>query len=244
MKAHFPTLPDDLLPDDDNHLSQDVGADVGLCGGEDLLWCAMRHKFLQHGAAEAVVDAGHQLAVRKGACPAFAKLDIGTFIQPVLHQEVIDIKHPLLHRRALLQKDRTIAGSCKGKSRKHSRRARADDDRAMPQLFGSRCKARFFLPKQASCGARRKHDPVLQRGGYGVIEQDMVLFACIHAFTVDIHRQKVPAFAAQCIHDLPPEIGLRIQWYYDIVDKIDTHTFSPNENSALPIASRAELSVI
>ena len=31
---------------------------------------------------------------------------------------------------------------------------------------------------------------------------------------------------------------------YDIVDKIDTHTFSPNENSALPIASRAELSVI
>lgn len=89
-----------------------------------------------------------------------------------------------------------------------------------------------------------KHDTVLQCGGYGVIEQDMVLFACIHAFTVDIHRQKVPAFTAQRIHDLPPEIWLRIQRYYDIVDKIDTHTFSPNENSALPIASRAELSVI
>ena len=61
----------------------------------------------------------------------------------------------------------------------------------------------------------------------------MVLFACIHAFTVDIHRQKVPAFAAQRIHDLPPEIGLRIQWYYDIVDKIDTHYDPPGKKIQL-----------
>ncbi|MPN38225.1 hypothetical protein SDC9_185749 [bioreactor metagenome] len=51
---------------------------------EDILRRAMTCKDLQHLAAEGVLDAGGQLAIREGARAAFAELHVALGVQDTL----------------------------------------------------------------------------------------------------------------------------------------------------------------
>ena len=63
---------------------QNIGADVGLGKQGDLLWCAHLDEGVKHVAAKRVIDTRNKLTIRKGACPACTKLNVGVRIEPPL----------------------------------------------------------------------------------------------------------------------------------------------------------------
>ena len=80
-----------------------VGAHVGLGVGQNGIRCAAADQRLQNEAVAQVLRAGVQLAVRKGAGAALAKLDIAVRVQRAAGPEALNVHLTVFYRPAALQ---------------------------------------------------------------------------------------------------------------------------------------------
>ena len=128
LKTDFPAEGDDFLSDILHHADQHVGADVGLCVVDDGLRRAVGGELLQHPEHPPVVGAGVELAVGEGAGAALAELDVGLRVQCPAFAESFNCGGALFGLLPAFEHDRLRPGFCQQQSRKHARRAEADDD--------------------------------------------------------------------------------------------------------------------
>ena len=80
-----------------------VGAHVGLGVGQNGIRCAAADQRLQNEAVAQILRAGVQLAVRKGAGAALAKLDVAVRVQRAAGPEALNVRLTVFYRPAALQ---------------------------------------------------------------------------------------------------------------------------------------------
>ncbi len=120
----------DLGPDAGNDPAQQVGAHMGFLPPGNVGGGAVAKQRGGDIGAQRVAVAGGELAVREGAGPALAELDVGVFIQDALGLKAGDGRRPLGQGRAPLQHQRAVTlagqqqrGEKPGRAQPHHHRA-------------------------------------------------------------------------------------------------------------------------
>ena len=112
-----------FLPDGFYHVSEHVGANVGLMGPLNILRGPMGHENVENVGDAGVVHSGGQLAVGKRARAALAKLDVGGGGEPARPPKKLHVSGALVHVRAPLQHDGPQARPGQGQRGEQPRRA-------------------------------------------------------------------------------------------------------------------------
>ena len=172
VEVHLAAQSFDLPADGGDNAPEQVGAHMGLLLPGDLRRGTVLQKHLGDKAAELIPDAGGQLAIRKGARAALAKLDVGIGVQLTSGREVLHRLHTLVQRGAALQHDGLVALPGQQQRRKQTRRAQPADHRPVGQALGAVLNAeiRFAADSNAGRGPciRRFLTLVLERYRYGI----------------------------------------------------------------------------
>ena len=125
-----------LLSDVLNNVDENIGADMGLCVVGDVLGCAVFHKLAEHPLHASVLDAGVQLAVGESACTAFTELDVAVRIQLAGGKEVVNGSFAGQGILSALDDERFCASLGQNQSRKHTCRAKANNQRSVTCVDG------------------------------------------------------------------------------------------------------------
>ena len=152
VEVHLAPQRFDLPADGGDDAPQQVGADVGFLLPCDLRRGTVLQKHLGDEAAERVADAGGQLAVRKGARAALAKLDVGVFVQLTAGGEMLHCLHPLVQRGAALQHDGPVALPGQQQRREQPRRAEAADNGPVGQGLRAVLNGKIGLAADSNAG--------------------------------------------------------------------------------------------
>ena len=195
IESHFTAERNDLRAELLHHLHQFEGADVGVCGVENLVGRAGLHKLFHDLAAQKtrVLDLAVELAVRERARTAFAELHVRLGMQHALAPQVPGVLGALTHFAATLQHDRLEAHLREHQRRKNAARTKTNDHGAIAQIGG--CLA-HGNPAHVRCLANVRVLFVLseQRGFLGGIDKrhvqdidrDQFHLARIEAAFVDV----------------------------------------------------------
>ena len=132
LEAHLAAQVDDLLAQPLHHLDQLEGADVRVRIDQYLWRCAGPDELLHHVAAKVarVLDLAPQLAVRKSAGAALAKLHIGLGLQPVLAPQAPGVLGALAHAFTALQHDGAQPHLCEQECGEYAAGAKTHHHRA------------------------------------------------------------------------------------------------------------------
>ena len=138
---------DDTLSYRFNDAAQIIGAYVRLCFCAYLPRCAELNESFKDVAAQGVVYAGGELAVREGTCAALAELHVGILVKCAALPEAVNGLRALFDLLAALEDYRLIALLGKRKCAEHSRGTEACDDNSAVCFF-----ARYGRLKARRCG--------------------------------------------------------------------------------------------
>ena len=129
-KADLSAAGEDIPADGLDHARQHVRADVGLGVIEHVLPGTVLIELAQHKGDAAVVGAGVQLAVGKGAGAALAELDVVFSVQRAAGAKALDCRDAGVHVPSALEYNGSCSRAGKQQRGKHARRAKAHDNGA------------------------------------------------------------------------------------------------------------------
>jgi hypothetical protein len=170
LKSDLATQSDDRLADVLNHLDQFEGADVRVCGIQNVGGGAGIDELVHHLAAQVarVFDLAVELAVAERACTAFAKLHIALGVEHLFAPQAPSVFRALSHGFAPLEHDGFETHLRQGQRRKHAARPKAHHHRALAFLFA---KMGWRLAGGVPCHVGRGLDvrvflELVQQGGF------------------------------------------------------------------------------
>ena len=134
-KSHLTAQFDDARAQVLHHLDQLESADVGVGFHQYFGGRACSHKLLHHLASQVarVFDLAPELAVRKRACAAFAKLHIALRVKRVFAPQVPGVFGALSYGGPTLQHQGSKPHLCQQQRRKHAAGAKAHHHRSLWQ---------------------------------------------------------------------------------------------------------------
>ena len=133
LKADLAAQRDDLLADVFHHLDQLEGADVRVCGVQDVGGCACMDEFINDLAAQVarVLDLAVELAVREGARTAFAKLHIALRVEDLFAPQAPGVLGAFTHGLAAFEHDGLETHLRQRQGSEHAARPKAHHHRAL-----------------------------------------------------------------------------------------------------------------
>ena len=190
------------------HRTQLIRAYVRLVLVQNIFRRACSYKKLQDFGHHRIVYTRGQLAVRKGACTALAKLYVGRGVKFSRLPKALHILHTLRHRLAALQKQRLVAMLRQLQCRQKSRRTGTDNHRRCAQRQCTKLKRRLLLflilcniPVRQQ--ALRLSAACFNLCQHMVIEADIIFLARIHCLAYYPHTaQSITRNAAFTAHRL------------------------------------------
>ena len=133
LKANLAAQADDVLAQVLHHLDQLKGANVRVCGPQNLFRCTKAHKLGHHLAPQMarVFDLAVELAVAEGAGTAFAKLHIALGLQHMLAPQAPGVFGALAHAAPAFDDDGLQAHLRQHQGGKHAARPKANHHRPL-----------------------------------------------------------------------------------------------------------------